>query len=180
MGPGTALPALDVDDEGYLNQLDPADLADVPEDVTRHLGALMKDPAAQTRVEPSDVIDEARGVITDRIAEDSRSTLNHDVTYDTPTSPGYPTFAFPLSGGGALVLGVLGVREIITPVTAGSTVNVSAELTAGLVPAGDKYTKVEMRTLVAYVGTVPAADDERAIRILALYQGIIGARAEQP
>jgi hypothetical protein len=178
--PGTALPALDVDDEGYVNELDLEDLTELPEDVTKHLGALMKDPAAETRVEPSEVIDEARGVITDRIAEDSRATLTHDITYDTPSSPGYPTFAFPLSGGGALVLGVLGVRETITPVTAGSTVNVSAELTAGLVPAGDKYTKVELRSLVAYVGTVPAADDDRPIRMLALYQGIISARAEQP
>jgi len=180
MAPGTALPALDVDDEGYLTELDPADLAVLPEDVTKELGALMKDPAAQTRVAPSDEVDAARGTITDRIAEEARSTLNHEITYDTPSSPGYPTFAFPLSGGGALVLGVLGVREIITPVTAGSTVNVSAELTAGLVPAGDKYTKVELRSLVAYVGTVPAADDDRPIRMIALYQGIIGARAEQP
>jgi hypothetical protein len=180
MGDGTALPQLDVDDEGYVNGFDQANLALPPEDVTKELGALMKDPAAETRVETSDEIDSTRSVITDRIAEDSRTTLNHEVTYDRPSSPGYPTYAFPLAGGGALVLGVLGVREMITPVTPGDTVDIEADFTEGLVPAGDQYTKVELRSLVAYVGTVPAADDDRPIRMMALYQGIIGAKAEGP
>jgi hypothetical protein len=180
MGAGSPLPELDVDDEGYVNELDPATLAIAPEDVTKELGTIMKDPAAESRVETSDQIDEHRKIITERIAEDSKTTLNHEVTYDTPTSPGYPTYTFPLSDGGALVLGVLGVREIITPVTPGDTVEVEADFSEGLVPAGDQYTRIEMRSLIAYAATVPAADDDGPIRMLALYQGIISAKAEGP
>jgi hypothetical protein len=177
MAPGTALPQLDLDDEGYLTEFDPADLAFELETLPTELGKLMQDEAAESRVDSSRAVDDVRTNITTRFADDVKPTINHQITYDTPAAPGYPTYAFPLADGGALVMGVLGVRETITPVTAGTPIDVDSDVTSGLVPTG-KYTKVEMRSLVGFLGTVPGADEpEGKAEVIAMLPGTITASA---
>jgi hypothetical protein len=177
MEPGTALPELAVDDEGYLTELDPADLAIDLEALPTELGKLMKDETADSRVESSDAIENIRFHFTDRFTDDVKPTVNHEIAYDIPAAPSYPTYAFPLTDGGALVLGVLGVRETITPVNGGAPIDVDPRITSGLVPDG-AYTNVEMRSLLAFLGAVPGPDDpDGKADMMALLPGTIAATA---
>jgi hypothetical protein len=176
---GSVLPELDVDDQGYLAPLDPEHgFVLTPKQVVIHLGALMNDPNAETLINSSQIIEDGRAVVVDRVAPDSLTTLKHDVHYDTPSAPGYRDYAFPLKGGGMLDLGVLGVREIILPIDPTSSVQIQDSFAAGLVPKGDSYKKVETRSLFSFMATVPTKKDGGKVDLVAIYQGIISARAE--